>query len=248
MSLPHELRFLGTAKGQAGTAIALLLCLLFSCLTLVLTLPEEAMAMNSTLAAVQLRLSSIKQVPSQSAYSLEYMLKKPTAVLHYFPSNSRHVEFHDLMQSRGQFLAAAAGIDMKVVKCVEDESSPHPVSGCPTSDATNPKLSYYAGNGGSTHGTLVEYEFPEHGEFWRLARLKTWLKDAPQEHEKKAKEAEEQFKNGGGMGGMPYRGSGMGGMGGMPHGFPGGMGGMGGMGGYPYGDMEGFPDMEKMEL
>ena len=113
MALPVELQFLNTRKGQGGLATLLSLAFATTFLVLFLDLPEEAHTMNSTTAALKMKLSSIPDAPSSHGHFIQiHRIKKPAIILSYFPSSDSHNDFYETLRLQGRFAAAARGMEV----------------------------------------------------------------------------------------------------------------------------------------
>ena len=227
MALPHELRFLGTTKGQLYTALISLLSFTLVCLLLIATMPASASHLP-THHALKLSVTSIKSAPTSKDYrkmdddSVDgikpdtYKLPKtPTLFLLYYSKTTRHAEAHSLVK-KARFAAEHAGIGIYKFDCDQGpraDCDSYVLDEKLSSTAKNPRLQYY-----EDREMDEEYKFPvedlKSGE--ALDALESWVRDQPKQHKarkaKRDKEHEERMKQ--------YRSSGMGGMGGMG-GYPG---------------------------
>ena len=176
MALPVELQFLNTRKGQGGLATLLSLAFATTFLVLFLDLPEEAHTMNSTTAALKMKLSSIPDAPSSHGHFIQiHRIKKPAIILSYFPSSDSHNDFYETLRLQGRFAAAARGMEVYKFNCEMPNAYCHDIK----KNDRVPELKYVQ----RSDDFQVHFEHPEDDEF-RMARLTKWLDECPQLHDK----------------------------------------------------------------
>ena len=135
MSLPHELKFLGTLKGQVATIVTLLLLTGGFVGFIVATLPAAASGLNTT-HALKLSLMPISEAPTRKDYTMRkdydssddsvvletYQLKANTAILIYYSKTASHANFMKLLR-RAQYAAAEAGVKLMRFDCSIEKPS-----------------------------------------------------------------------------------------------------------------------------
>lgn len=225
MALPHELRFLGTPKGQL-TIIALLLLSAGGYVAFVLaTLPAAGKDLALT-QVLKLSVTGLPHAPTRKHYGDEggqvadtfKLPKTPTARLLYFANVSRHSDAYRLVR-KARFAALKAGVGLLQFDCSSEKArcdKEYADEDKLERDAKDPKLAYFQdGDHDDTYKfTVADLRSPA-----ALSDLEKWLSQQPKLHPqrkaKRAKEREEEAKKYGGMGGMGGGYPGMGGMGGM---------------------------------